>query len=106
MDFDATLTRLENLLGEERSAIVQLDADRIEAFTDEKGALLDALRTAPPPSPEARRRLEALRDGLRHNLALLSHGRACLRETIAAITNGASDPNAQPRTGLRVNVTG
>ena len=106
MDIESTLTRLEEVLREERDAIVKFDGEALDRCTDEKLNLLDALRGGPPPGPKEARRYEALRDSLRHNLALLSHGRACLREAIATFTPGNADAHGAARPGLRLHVTG
>jgi hypothetical protein len=106
MDMDATLTRLEEVLRLERDAIIRFDGEALEQSTDEKIGLLVALQGGPPPAPAEAARYEALRTELRHNLALLSHGRACLREAIATFTLGTSDSRAAARPGIRVHVTG
>lgn len=106
MDIESTLTRLEEVLREEREAIVKFDGNALDRCTDEKLGLLDSLRISPPPSPSETPRYEALRRTLRENLALLSHGRACLREAIATFTVGNPDALGAVRPGLRLHVTG
>ena len=106
MKSEAALARLEALLLEERDAIVRFDTERVDRFTDEKLALLTALQADPGLGADLAPRYRALLVEVRHNIALLSHGRACLRDIIAALGGGGSEPHAAPRTGLRVRVTG
>lgn len=102
MDMESALSRLETVLREERDAIVRFDTTGLDRFTEEKLTLVAALRDGSPPTPALMPRFAALKEDLRHNLSLLSHGRACLREAIATLTStgGAARP------GLRVHVTG
>ena len=102
MDMESALSRLEAVLREERDAIVRFDTTDLDRFTAEKLALVAVLRDGSPPAPALMPRFAALREELRHNLALLSHGRACLREAIATFTS----PGGAARPGLRVHVTG
>ena len=106
MALESTLTKLEEVLRQEREAIVRFDAAELDRRTNEKLALLAELREGPPPGPDHAARYEAVRDALRHNLALLSHGRACLREAIATFTQGRADPTGPARPGIRIHVTG
>lgn len=104
MDADAILTRLLALLLEERDAIVRFDTAQVERFTGEKEALVAALRAGPPLSAGAASRCRALQEAVRQNLALLSHGRACLRDVVASLGRGGPRGGARP--GLHVRVTG
>lgn len=106
MDMDATLTRLEAVLRAERDAIVRFDGEALEHSADEKMGLLAAIEGGPPTGPADAARYEALRTLFRYNLALLSRGRACLREAIATFSLGPSDPLGSARSGAPAHVTG
>lgn len=85
MDEDATLSRLEEILREERDAIVGLDVAAVERAAAAKHALLGVLRQAVPLAPGVSERLRALRPALQQNLILLAHARDCLRDALAAM---------------------
>lgn len=106
MDHASILDKLDSIVNDERDAIIRMESEKLDRFTDEKLALLAALREAPRPEPALAARFDALRAGLRHNLTLLSYGRACLREALAACALGGADPLGATRPGLRIHVTG
>jgi len=108
MDRDSVLSRLEALLAEERACIVALDAPGVERASDEKQALLDALRDGPALDAALRARVEALRPALQHNLILLAHARDALRDALAALRLGglATSGAAASRPASRIHVTG
>lgn len=106
-DLDRTLTRLQELLREERAAIISLDAARVTAIAGEKEALCAAICRASPLPEGARARLAEARRDLQQNIALLIHARDCVQGAIAAARPTAVGASGHLRgTGIRINVTG
>jgi hypothetical protein len=107
---EAVLSRLEQLVDDERSAIIALDADRILTIAEEKQAILDSLNGALPRDTSIIDRFAALVPKLRQNGVLLAHARDCLRDAIQAlhgeVRSGPSSAGPKLRPGARLSVTG
>lgn len=91
------LDELFALLASERVALRTFDGQAVADFATAKTALAARLAAVPPSELEAvRPRLDALRLELRRNGVLLAHGRACLRDMLAA-ARAAAKGGAQLR---------
>jgi hypothetical protein len=79
----AIITRLEELLQEERAAIARLQGPRVEALAEEKKRLAAALEATPREERQLHAdRLRKLVADLRVNGVLIAQARSILREFI------------------------
>ena len=112
MTTDEALTALEQLLREERDAIIGLDAKGVERIAHEKLALMGCLRDAVPPlDRQGRGRLKTLRASLYQNALLLAHARDCLRDVLRAFHAESGYPRSASgiaglRRGVRLSLVG
>jgi hypothetical protein len=112
MTTDEALTALEQLLRDERRAVVRLDAVCVERIAEEKQALMAALRDANPPlDRKGRARLRTLRASLYENALLLAHARDCLRDVLRAFHTASVYPRSAARVpalrrGVRLSLVG
>ena len=91
------LNQLDRLLSAERSAIVALDAEKVEALALTKERLFGELKrlgTSELEPAHLRRIVEAAR----RNVLLLAHARELTRSAVQSITGD--------KRGVRVSVTG
>lgn len=108
----ALLGRLSALLDEERSALLALDHERVQALADAKAELGDALRALGPALQAAdAAEIERLRGAARRNQLLLVHARDCVRQALGVLTGEASptygsDSVRAPAEGVRLNLRG
>jgi hypothetical protein len=91
------VTQLERLLGVERTAIIELDAEKVEALATTKERLFGELKRLGVGELEPAR-LRGIVEGARRNVLLLAHARELTRSAVESITS--------ERRGLRVSVTG
>lgn len=91
------VTQLERLLGAERTAIIELDAEKVEVLAITKERLFGELKQLGIGELE-RPRLRRIVEGARRNVLLLAHARELTRSAVESITS--------ERRGLRVSVTG
>lgn len=98
MERDAdVVTQLEILLGAERTAIIELDAEKVEALALTKERLFGELKQLGTGELE-RGRLRRIVEAARRNVLLLSHARELTRSAVESIKT--------ERRGVRVSVTG
>ncbi len=90
--------QIERLLEAERSAIVTLDGEAVEALSVTKERLFGELREAPLGQLD-KQRLRAIAEGSRRNLLLLAHARDLTKKAIEAVTQAE-------RRAVRLSVTG
>lgn len=103
-DLDSTLSELEALVEEERSALRALDAQKLGELGERKLAVAGRLRAGRAGLDAARgRRLGALRERLLRNQLLLVHARDCAR---ALRGGGSRDPGRAGRSPVRLSVRG
>jgi flagellar biosynthesis/type III secretory pathway chaperone len=91
------VNQLERLLGAERSAIIDLDAEKVESLALTKERLFGELKQLAFGALE-RTHLRRIVEAARRNVLLLAHARELTRSAIESIT-------AEKR-GLRVSLTG
>jgi hypothetical protein len=99
------VNQLERLLGAERTAIIDLDAEKVEALALTKERLFGELKqlgVAPKGRIEhselERARLRRIVEAARRNVLLLAHARDLTRSAVQSITGD--------KRGVRVSVTG
>lgn len=81
------LDRLETLLEDERQAVRAIDSKRVSELADEKGALLDTLKTADWSNDrDSIVRFRALVPRLRESTVLLAHARNAAKGLVTALT--------------------
>lgn len=105
------ISRLEELLVEERSAIRNVDGSAVEAIALEKMMLLRGVRREQlRDDATMATRFRAVATGLRNNAVILAHARNCLRDIVqlAAVTPTTYGANGQlgAARARRVSVTG
>ncbi len=99
LDLTSTLARLERLLEREHAALEVLDHEALDAATEEKLSLHEALLHAGTDvSAEQREALERIHRSALANQLLLVHARACVRG-ILALAIGAPAPDLVPSPG-------
>ncbi|MBL8740110.1 MAG: hypothetical protein JNK04_03415 [Myxococcales bacterium] len=91
------VSQLERVLSAERTAIIALDAEKVEALAVTKERLFGELKLLELTELE-RGRLRGIVEAARRNVLLLSHARELTRSAIESIT---ADKRA-----VRVSVTG
>ncbi len=112
MQLDTVLTRFESLLDEEQKAIRQVEAAHLARLAEEKVVLMRLLRTGGiTEHDDLIPRFEQVVAALRHNLVLLSHAKACVRDVIAltAPPPATYQPTGRPvpaASGGRLSVSG
>ncbi|MGO8999400.1 MAG: hypothetical protein ACLQVI_39245 [Polyangiaceae bacterium] len=83
MNTPEIITQMEDLLAEERDAIVRLDGPRVATLAERKLALAQALQAAPPSARAAvSGRMKALVRTLRTNSVLLAQARGILADVL------------------------
>jgi hypothetical protein len=113
LDPELVITKLEQLLDEERLAIRRLDGARVEACASEKVALFGHLMTLDAKGRSILApRLKALVAQLRRNGVLLVHARSILADVLrlkgATVNEGLSKFAKAPTTqaGGRLSIRG
>jgi flagellar biosynthesis/type III secretory pathway chaperone len=91
------VNQLERLLGAERTAIIDLDAEKVEALALTKERLFGELKQLGVTELE-RARVRRIVDAARRNVLLLAHARELTRSAVQSITGD--------KRGVRVSVTG
>jgi flagellar biosynthesis/type III secretory pathway chaperone len=91
------VNQLERLLSAERVAIIDLDAEAVDALAITKERLFGELRRLGVADIE-RQRMRRIVEAARRNVLLLAHARELTRAAIESVT--------AERRGLRVSVTG
>jgi len=113
MDVEITLTEMEKLLEDERTAIRQIDVDQLDQFADRKLALMQLLtEDGLNGRHDLSERFGAMVTQLRDNGVLLAHARNCVRDVIQVVAAPASlydttgKSTAPPKTVGGLSVTG
>ena len=112
MQLETALTRFEELLDEEKEAIRLVEAAHISRLAEEKEVLMHLLQAGGiAKRDDLLERFAELIVQLRHNLVLLVHAKACLRDVIDLKTHQpatyrATGRSAPARTGGRLSVSG
>lgn len=92
---DTLLDELEQVLIDERRALIAVSAEGIELFAQRKSALNDAIRERKGDLTAAHQlRLRAIHQDIRHNLILLVHAREYVQTTIGLLTG--QSPTLRP----------
>jgi hypothetical protein len=98
MDRDVdVVNQLEHLLGVERAAIIDLDAEKVEALALTKERLFGELKQLGVSELE-RTRLQRIVEAARRNVLLLAHARDLTRSAIDSIKGD--------KRSVRVSLTG
>jgi flagellar biosynthesis/type III secretory pathway chaperone len=107
---DDLLESLEQVLSEERAALVKVDAEGIERAAQRKSELSDALgRRSSELTSAHRTRLASIHQNVRHNIVLLVHAREYVQTTLSLVTGQVPTlrPFAKPVTeAVRLDLRG
>lgn len=86
-----TIGSLEQLLAEETQALIRLDSEGVQSIAQRKLKLCEELAAARDAFAQSdRKRLDSLRQRLRHNLILLAHAREHVQITVNLMTGRPS----------------
>ncbi len=105
---DEVLIELEQILRDERSSLLGLDAESIDALNPRKSNLeRELLAFAPHELSNHRERLAAVRSQLQENLVLLVHAREQVQRRLGIEPQVvASARPSSPAAGLRLDLKG
>jgi flagellar biosynthesis/type III secretory pathway chaperone len=110
LDIKKTLDDLEELLEEERRAILTLDAESVARIAEDKERALGALRDAQQSLKPMRENVARVVQKARHNCLLLANARDAIRGVVKSLAPElAKEPkrggyHKEPSRGVRVSV--